>query len=259
MNFCLTGLLGRDKRRATTQTVTVGGNGVQGSGNPSATLACDPLQGPGRGGDVGESPSLLPPRIRHARIYFELEGRGPARLLPYLGSTLRGGLMRALRQVTCVARGVRVCVDCPFVHACPYAFVFETPRPLWAERYLRDDDGVEPMEYRTSEAKTRMSFAVRLFGRAVGTAPLLIEAARRMAIAGLGGERAKFILSGARDQGPDGEVMCSAYDPVPRSNVSAFETGTHFDETEPILRLGEVLHVGKGTVFGLGWYRMERW
>jgi len=50
-------------------------------------------------------------------------------------------------------------------------------------------------------------FTVRLFGRAVSAAPFMIEAARRMAAAGIGRERRAFWLHEVRDGGADGPLM----------------------------------------------------
>ncbi len=176
------------------------------------------------------------PLIRHARLFFELEPLEPARLPPYLGSTLRGGLMRALRGVACVARGVKVCARCPFLHACTYALLFETPRPGWATRYPTMKTVVHPLVIEPDAREgpgAGITFAVRLFGRAVTTVPFVIEAARRMAYAGLGRARARFVLVRVRDRGPDGEVVFSAEDPAPRLSVEVVEGAMPAEDPDP--------------------------
>ncbi len=175
---------------------------------------------------VEQDGGLSPPLLRHARLFFEFEPLEPARLPPYLGSTLRGGLMRALRRVACVARGVQACQECPFLHACTYALLFETPRPKWATRYPTLTTIVHPLVIEPEPragSDSGVAFAVRLFGRAVTTVPFVIEAARRMALAGLGRARSRFSLVRVRDQGPQGEVLFSADDPAPRWSPSVFE------------------------------------
>lgn len=319
---------------------------------------------------TGGANSVEPPRIPHARLWFEMEAPGPTRLPAFLGSTLRGGLARAMRRVACVARRVEDCRECPFLQACTYALLFETPRPRWAVRYpsmttIPHPLVIEPPEWTNpSEDPTRFGFAVRLFGRAVEAWAHLVVAARAMAAFGLGAKRARFDLLRACDQGPNGATLYDGHDLVPHASplveegVSsvdapvdapvhiAFRTPTRLVEDGrllrgptwpalvrsiafraatiayfhagmdwnpapveeaalgdgvrevgsriawtplrrfstrqdqkvpldgftgevtydgpavraalPMLRLGEVLHVGKGTVFGLGWIRVSR-
>ena len=49
-------------------------------------------------------------------------------LPPYLGSTLRGALGHALKDVACVVEH-RDCRRCPFLESCAYPYLFETPVP----------------------------------------------------------------------------------------------------------------------------------
>lgn len=172
------------------------------------------------------------PPIRHARVFFELQPLGESRLPPYLGSTLRGGLMRAMRRIACVARGVRGCAECPFQHACTYALVFETPRPTWATRYPKMTP-VHPAVIEPEPLDGGVSFGVRLFGRAVTTWFFVVEAARRMAQVGLGYRRDRFALRCARDGGPSGEVLLGPDDPAPRASVTVAEAGATPTEATP--------------------------
>lgn len=169
------------------------------------------------------------PAIPHAYVWFDLRAREAARLPRYLGSTLRGGLARALRRTACVAHRVRDCRVCPFLNACSYAYLFETPRPPWAERYPTMTTVPHPLvlepplESGPLEAGAGVGFGVRLFGRAIRAFPFLVVAVRRMAEAGLGASRARFEMVRAVDGGPGGKVLYEGDDLAPLAEPTMVE------------------------------------
>jgi len=154
----------------------------------------------------------LPP-IPYADLYCVIRPEGPARVPAYLGSTLRGGLAAALKRIACVVRRRPPCAQCDYAQACTYALLFETPRPRWAERLPKMETAPHPMLIEPPLGRNPgpsdepIVFTVRLFGRAVSAAPFVIEAARRMAAAGIGRERCAFRLHEVRDGGADGPRM----------------------------------------------------
>ena len=59
---------------------------------------------------------------------FEIEALSTLNLPPYKGSTLRGGLGNALKEVSCVSKEKHyACPGCPYRTGCVYSYVFETP------------------------------------------------------------------------------------------------------------------------------------
>ncbi len=182
----------------------------------------------GQVAERGSAPAAVPP-IPHARVWFELRAREAARLPRYLGSTLRGGLARAMRRTACVAHRVRDCRDCPFLHACSYAYLFETPRPPWAERYPAMTTVPHPLVLEPPpdsgplEAGAGVGFGVRLFGRAIRAFPFLVVAVRRMAEGGLGASRARFEMVRAVDGGPGGKVLYEGDDLAPLAEPTVVE------------------------------------
>lgn len=175
----------------------------------------------------GSSPQgLMVPPIPHATLFFQIRAREKVALPGYLGSTLRGGLARAMRRVVCVARQVRDCQQCPFVQACVYAAVFETPRPRWAERYPTLASVPHPMviepppESGPCDRGEILEFAVRLFGRATDQWAHVVVAAYRMAEAGLGRARARFEIIRVLDGGPGGKSLWKNGDLVPHASVT---------------------------------------
>ena len=54
-------------------------------------------------------------------------------LPPYPGSAWRSAFGHALKRALCITR-VPACADCLLYRSCGYAYVFETPLPLGAEK-----------------------------------------------------------------------------------------------------------------------------
>ena len=81
---------------------------------------------------------LLPETLKVASYRLALEAIDPVSLPEHTGSTFRGGLGTALKQVAC--RQASLCGRCVEPETCAYGYVFETPVPADSEvlRNLRD-------------------------------------------------------------------------------------------------------------------------
>ncbi|MCS7200508.1 MAG: CRISPR system precrRNA processing endoribonuclease RAMP protein Cas6 [Caldimicrobium sp.] len=76
---------------------------------------------------------ILIPFITFQVIYqFELRER--ISLPEQIYSEFRGILGKNLKQISCVLRTVRSCLDCQLNSNCPYSYIFETVRPPETER-----------------------------------------------------------------------------------------------------------------------------
>jgi hypothetical protein len=143
----------------------------------------------------------------HVTVLFHLESLTRANLMGYLGSTVRGALAAACRELTCAYRGSPECRKCSERFGCPYAYIFETPMPPWSERMRSHSEAPRPFVLECGltewplQPGERLSFAMRLFGRAIDHFPLLLAAVRRMAHRGLGREQAPFRLESVHQIG----------------------------------------------------------
>jgi len=126
-----------------------------------------------------------------ARFRFLFESQAPLRLPRYLGSTWRGALASAFRQLTCVARR-KECPGCAIRPCCPYAFLFapSPDRPGSRFQELPRPFVIEPQAASASSA----SYDLLLFGAAVRYFPYLVVANQEMAQRGLGAARQSVAL-----------------------------------------------------------------
>lgn len=187
------------------------------------------------------------PILRHGDLWFEMTSEAPGPLPPFLGSTLRGGLMAALRGIACVFRGRPPCAPCDFRNTCTCALLFETPRPSWAERLPKMETVVHPLVIEPPDEPlpviqgSLLAFRVRLFGRAIDAAPFLIAAARRMGEIGLGRGRIPFRLQSVRDGGPMGPVLFLPDQGMTRTRL--IEREASMSPADPPFRTDEVVLV----------------
>ncbi|MBT9133405.1 MAG: hypothetical protein DDT38_00126 [Firmicutes bacterium] len=137
--------------------------------------------------------------LSYARFAFQLEARAEAILPPYLGSTLRGVLGRAFRDLACMARRPD-CGGCMFISRCAYAYVFETNRLTVPEEtghyYVPHPFVLEPpLEQRTYFAKEeRLAFNLVLLGQGLEYLPFFIAAFHLSDKLALGAKRYPFAL-----------------------------------------------------------------
>ena len=152
----------------------------------------------------GVSTSLA--RLELAQMAFVLRAQEDASLPAFLGSTIRGGLARAFRSLTCALRN-QSCNGCILKERCQYSILFETPpdssldawqrRQSWPRPIVIQPPGHEPP--RSWKAGDQLRFSVTLFGRAIDSFPFLLVAVRNMGRRGLGKNRHPFALDSAVD------------------------------------------------------------
>jgi hypothetical protein len=169
---------------------------------------------PGHPSHLGHPPSprwVAPALPTLPTLLIELQARARARtpLPPFLGSTLRGALGQALRDLACTTRAP-TCAGCPLLPTCAYGATWEAgaaaplgpldrgadpPRPYtlaWERPAARDSatpclDRGDPLRFRLA-----------LFGPARAHAPSFILAAATALDRGLGPRRARLSLEWAR-------------------------------------------------------------
>jgi len=142
-----------------------------------------------------------PPRLEVGIYRFHLRFAEPLTLPPFWGSTIRGLLGHALRQVHCVT-GKPSCLDCPVKTACNYHWLFDTPE--LQENLLDVANGAPrpfvlnvppPADKRHFRAGEALQLGFTLFGRALSYLPAIIPALNQMGHLGLGNHRSRFDLS----------------------------------------------------------------
>lgn len=158
------------------------------------------------------SVALTPlPRIPYLRLRFTLRAEQPARLPPYKGSTLRGGFGHALRKTVCVMGPGRPCLTCLVRRSCVHTRLFETYLEIPPPPFLRGLPTVprpyvfEPLTEACDLAPgDPLDFDLLLYGQAADLFGYALLAVDRMAAAGLGRGRARFVLDRVRALAPDG-------------------------------------------------------
>lgn len=149
--------------------------------------------------------------LSYARFCFTMEAVEDAVLPPYLGSTLRGAMGHALRQLVCIVpRGD--CKKCMYRWQCAFTYVMATSRQETdSEGNIRNLTVPHPYvieppeEQRTHYQKgDRLQFHLLLVGTSISLLPLFIAAFMRVSKNGLGRNRHKFILHRV-EQELDGE------------------------------------------------------
>lgn len=140
-------------------------------------------------------------RLSYARFRFTMEASEDAILPPYLGSTLRGAMGHALRQVVCLLPG-EACNKCMHRWQCAFVYIMAT------SRQETDDQGktriqalphpyvIEPSEVQvTSYHKDdSLVFHLLLIGNGIPLLPLFISAFERVGKNGLGKSRYRYTL-----------------------------------------------------------------
>lgn len=162
--------------------------------------------------------------MKVASLTVDLEALEPARLPRYKGAVFRGGFGLAFRRVACPFL-TRECADCLLRQQCVWFYVFATPRPEGATLMPRSETVPHPFVIEPPEddrtripAGDRLSFGLILIGRALAHVPYFILAFEQMAEQGLGSGRARFRLTGVKQ---DGEQF---YDPESATLRSALSS-----------------------------------
>jgi hypothetical protein len=162
---------------------------------------------------------FLFPRIPYLRLRLMLRAQQRCTLPAYKGSMLRGAFGHALRKAVCLAGPDQPCATCLLRHACYHTQIFEpvyegvvppplVDLPIIPRTYLFEPNGgprnAGSADERHLEAGDPLEFDLLLFGRATDLQLYALLACERMAVAGLGRNRASFRLERALSLAPDG-------------------------------------------------------
>lgn len=170
------------------------------------------------------------PRIPYLRLRCTLRAEAPARLPPFHGSLLRGAFGHALRRLACSTGPGQECASCRLRRACPYPRLFETfLEPDATPPFLRGIKTAprpyvfEPTGGEAFAPGDLLRFDLLLFGQAVALQAYALVAVERMAEAGLGKDRARFVLDRVEAPAADGGFetivdagRSAAREPAPR-------------------------------------------
>ena len=125
----------------------------------------------------------------------------PLRLPAYKGSTFRGALGHAFKQVSCALRREH-CDTCLLKHRCAYSVCFETPVPEGAEIMRRYPSAPHPFvleppadDRQLYESGEELAVRLWLVGSAGEYLPYFIYAFDEMGKRGLGRDRGKAVLT----------------------------------------------------------------
>ena len=163
---------------------------------------------------MSESPYRLP-AIPYLRLRVTLRAEERALLPGYKGSMLRGAFGHALRRAVCAMGPKQACASCALRRECVYPRLFETLIEGEAPPFLKGlstaprpyvfEPAQEEMGRREYAAGETLSFDLLLFGRAVELQAYALLAIERMAEAGLGRRRQRFVLERVEHPAPPGD------------------------------------------------------
>lgn len=183
--------------------------------------------------------------LSFVHLRFTLRAERSARLPPFPGPTLRGGLGHVLRRMVCVTR-MPTCDPCPLRHHCAFPVLFQPyapPEHPAAARYARmpppfairvpfapepflNGEGLHPQAFAPGDP---LVFELVLIGPALLHLPYYVYAIMRMAEHGIGAPGQRFALERVevrRGEGwqalyPGEEGTMEMPDPVPLSEELA--------------------------------------
>jgi hypothetical protein len=178
------------------------------------------------------------PRIPYLRLRLTLRAQHRATLPVYKGSMLRGAFGHALRRAVCVVGPEQPCESCLLRQSCYQTLLFDPFHEGWLPAALADVP-ITPRPYifepasdaRHLEAGDPLEFDLLLFGRAADLQLYALLACERMAVAGLGRNRAPFRLERALCRAPDGTWRAVLEDGRMRGRGS---TRPSFPSEEPL-------------------------
>lgn len=159
-------------------------------------------------------------------VVFVFEVDEPQNLPRYLFSSVRGAWGAALKRISCVSRGRKTCLECPFHWDCAYGYLFETPRPQDSERmklypYVPHPFAVAPPYPPPYESPLEIEFT--LVGRGIDFFPHVVLAMESTGKKGLGPKRVPMRLASIREEGREllrkGEILL----PLVKSNYEVRE------------------------------------
>lgn len=139
--------------------------------------------------------------LKLARFIFTLQAEERIKLPPFKGSTLRGAMGRAFKQLSCLTRQGR-CELCMFLPRCAYAYIFETSVKTisgdFVQHYIPHPFLIEPpLDGKTDyDEGDELEFGLLLMGRGLDYLPFFIASFEQAAQRGLGAARGCFKLKG---------------------------------------------------------------
>lgn len=158
--------------------------------------------------------------LRLATYRFTLAAQDSLELPPYKGNVLRSGFGMAFKRLVCLQKDrQQPCSTCLVKNNCPYAYIFETPRPQDAE-VLRTYSEVPhpfvlepPLDTRTVyQAGETLDFGLVLVGRAINYLPYFIVVFSELGKLGLGRSRGRFALAAVHAVQPFSKQEALVYD-----------------------------------------------
>ncbi len=131
------------------------------------------------------------------RVYFKTKSKETQNLPRYLYSSFRGALGARLKKLSCVARKISSCLQCPLNQYCAYGYIFETPRPKETERLRLYPYLPHPFAITLPHVKTcpAWNIGLTLVGKAIQYFPHFVLAIRATGQIGLGPKRGRFEIS----------------------------------------------------------------
>ncbi len=151
-----------------------------------------------------------------ASFTFHLKAEDRIELPEYKGSTFRGGLGHALKQVWCLRPSQRFCEkNCRMPKQCAYSYIFETPKAWGPHSELHANNLPHPFvllpplnEQRIFEVGEALSFQLTLFGSAIQLVESFVVAFDKLGEIGIGKGQGRFLL--AKVTNADGSIVYSS-------------------------------------------------
>lgn len=137
--------------------------------------------------------------VEFAKFKIDLISTEEGYLPKYCGSTLRGALGQALKQICC-SEMEENCENCLIENRCVYRYVFETKAPLHLGKRFHNAPRpyvLEPYMNTTTSFKAgdQFSFNIILIGKTIEYLPYFLMSIKHMGKNGLGKSCLKFIIN----------------------------------------------------------------
>ena len=159
---------------------------------------------------AGRRAQMIQLPIYTCKIAFTAKNPEKLPHLPF--STFRGAFGRALRSISCVLKGTKECRKCPLKESCAYGYLFETPRPHWAQKLRKYPYVPHPFVFSLPyplKGKSEFTVTFTLFGEAVKFTPYVIMAIQTMGSNGIGKDRCKLHINSIQDASSGRELLKS--------------------------------------------------
>lgn len=162
---------------------------------------------------------LVQPRLPLARYRLHFEALAEVRLPHFAGSTWRGALGHALKNLVCVTR-LPECAPCALLHVCAHAYLFETPPPAYAEKMRKYPAVPHPFVLNPPVGSLELPAGagyvldLTLLGHGNRHLPYLVHALERAGRSGIGKGRAPLELRGVeRETRPGSNAWLRIHEP----------------------------------------------